>query len=98
MPRDAAFIQALCADEQGFSPHAAVHCAADERHRLEQRCRCITQAALANQREQINSVGQVVLRLKPAWLDGTTHIVMSPPEFMQRLATLVLRPRLDLIR
>ena len=30
--------------------------------------------------------------------DGTTHIVMSPIEFMQRLAALVPRPRLHLIR
>jgi len=27
-----------------------------------------------------------VLKLKTAWRDGTTHIVMSPLEFMQRLA------------
>jgi len=33
-----------------------------------------------------------------AWRDGTTHIVMSPLEFMQRLAALVPRPRLHLIR
>ncbi len=33
-----------------------------------------------------------------AWRDGTTHIKMSPLEFMQRLAPLVLRPRLHLIR
>ncbi len=30
--------------------------------------------------------------------DGTTHIVMAPLEFMQRLAALVSRPRLHLIR
>jgi len=40
----------------------------------------------------------VVLKLKTAWRDGTTHIVMSPLEFMQRLAALVSRPRLHLIR
>jgi len=33
-----------------------------------------------------------------AFKDGTTHIVMSPLEFMQRLAALVPRPRLHLIR
>ena len=33
-----------------------------------------------------------------AYRDGTTHIVMSPLEFMQRLAALVPRPRLHLIR
>jgi Putative transposase len=45
-----------------------------------------------------NSPGDAVLRLKSAWRDGTTHIVMSPLEFMQRLAALVARPRLHLIR
>ena len=40
----------------------------------------------------------VVLQLKSAFKDGTTHIVMSPLEFMQRLAALVPRPRLHLIR
>ena len=46
---------------------------------------------------QCNAAGQVVLKLKTAWRDGTTHIVMSPLEFMQRLAALVPRPRLHLI-
>ena len=98
MPRDAARAQALCADVQGFSLHAAVRCAADDRQALEQLCRYITRPALANERVQINSAGQVVLRLKTPWRDGTTHIVMSPLEFMQRLAALVPRPRLHLIR
>ena len=45
-----------------------------------------------------NTVGQVVLKLKTPWRDGPTRIVMSPLEFMQRLAALWLRPRLHLIR
>ena len=40
----------------------------------------------------------MVLQLKSAYQDGTTHIVMSPLEFLQRLAALVPRPRLHLIR
>jgi len=39
-----------------------------------------------------------VLQLKSPYRDGTTHIVMSPLQFMQRLAALVPRPRLHLIR
>ena len=39
MPRDAVREQDLCADQQGFSLHAAVRCDADERQRLEQLCR-----------------------------------------------------------
>ena len=50
MPRDAARAQALCADEQGFSLHAAVRCAAHDRQALEQLCRYITRPALANER------------------------------------------------
>ena len=39
-----------------------------------------------------------MLKLKTAYRNGTTHLVMSPLEFMQRLAALVPRPRLHLIR
>ena len=98
MPRDADFKQTLCADSNGFSLHAAVRCAADDRKALEQLCRYITRPALANERVQTNAAGQVVLKLKTAWRDGTTHLVMSPLEFMQRLAALVPRPRRHLIR
>jgi hypothetical protein len=38
-----------------------------------------------------------VLKLKSAWRDGTTHIKMSPLEFMRRLAALLPRPPLHLI-
>jgi len=40
----------------------------------------------------------VELKLKTAWRDGATHLVMSPLGFMQRLAALVPRPRLHRIR
>lgn len=38
------------------------------------------------------------MKLKTPWRDGSTHLVMSPLGFMQRLAALVPRPRLHLIR
>ena len=37
-----------------------------------------------------------MLKLKTPWRDGTTHLVMSPLELMQRLAALAPRPRLHL--
>ena len=62
-------------------------------------CAAISPARrVANERLKRNGEGQVVLQLKSAWRDGTTHIVLSPLEFMQRLAALVPRPRLHLIR
>ncbi|MCA1852129.1 MAG: transposase [Beggiatoa sp.] len=39
-----------------------------------------------------------MLTLKTPYRDGTTHIVMAPLEFMQRLAALIPRPQLHLIR
>lgn len=38
-----------------------------------------------------------MLKRKTPWRDGTTHLVMSPLGFMQRLAALVPRPRLHRI-
>jgi len=83
---------------QGFSLHVAVRCGAEDRQGLEQLCRYITRPALAIERVQGNAAGQVVLTLKTPWRDSTTHLVMSPLEFIQRLAALVPRPRLHLIR
>ena len=39
-----------------------------------------------------------MLQLKSPYKDGTTHIAVEPLEFMERLAALVPRPRLHLIR
>ena len=88
----------LCANASGFSLHAGVHCAAEDRNGIEQLCRYITRPAISNERLAINREGNVVLKLKTAWRNGTTHIVLTPMEFMQRLAALVPRPRLHLIR
>jgi Putative transposase len=83
MPRETDFKQALCADIDGFSLHAAVRCGADGRQGQEQLCRCLNRPALANERVQTNAAGQVVLKLKTPWRDRTTHLVMSPLEFKQ---------------
>ncbi|MCW5581627.1 MAG: transposase, partial [Luteimonas sp.] len=82
----------------GFRLHAAARVEAHDRKRREQLCRCITRPALSGERVQLNAAGQVELELKTPWRDGTTHLVISPLEFMQGLAALVPRPRLHLIR
>ena len=76
----------------GFGLHAAVRSGAGQRKELERLCRYIIRPAIANDRLQRNRAGQVALQLKSAFRDGTTHFVMSPLEFMQRLAALVPRP------
>ena len=96
--RAAPITQSLCANAHGFSLHAGVRCAAEQRQALEHLCRYLTRPAIANERLSVNRAGQVVLKLKTAYRDGTSHLVMSALEFMQRLAALVPRPRLHLIR
>ena len=95
--RDETATVSLCADAHGFSLHAGVRCGVHQRTELERLCRTLTRPAIANERLSRNGKGQVLLQLKSPWRDGTTHIVMSPLEFMQRLAALVPRPRLHLI-
>ena len=58
---------ALCANAQGFSLHAGVHCAANDRKGIEQLCRYITRPAISNERLSINRQGDVVLKLKTPW-------------------------------
>jgi len=53
---------------------------------------------LGHKRLRRTPAGEVVLQLKTPYRDGTTHLVMTPLEFLQRLAALVPRPRLHLIR
>ena len=63
--------------------HAAVRCNVDDHHAFEQSSRYITRPALASDRVQCNYAGQVVLKLKTPWHDSTTHLMVSPLEFMQ---------------
>jgi hypothetical protein len=51
---------------------------------------------LSDERVQLSVAGQVELKLKTPWRDGTTRPVKSPLEFMQRVAALVTRPGLHL--
>jgi hypothetical protein len=88
-PRETDLKQTLCAEIDGFGLHAAVRCDADHCKALEQLCRYLTRPVLANERAQCNAAGQVVLKLKTPWRAGTTHLAMTPLEFMLRLAVLV---------
>jgi len=63
------------------------------RHGQSPVCSC-PGSALANEPVQCDTAGRVVLKLKTPRRDGTTHLVLNPLEFMQRLAALVPRPRL----
>lgn len=82
----------------GFSLHAGVSCKASERKKLERISRYIARPAISEERLKMNEKGQVVYQLKKAYEDGTTHIVMSPMELLEKLSSIIPRPRVHLTR
>ena len=88
----------LVATNSGFSLHAGVAIAGNEREKIEKLCRYIARPAIALERLSVNQRGQVIYTLKKPYSDGTTHIVMTPIELLERLAAIVPRPRVHLTR
>ena len=79
----------LCFASRGFSLHAATRIAADKRLGLERLCRYVARPALAAGRLRIIDADQLSFALKTPWSDGTTHLVLSPLELIEKLAALV---------
>ena len=88
----------LVSQQAGFSLHAGIACKSHQRKKLERLCRYITRPAIAERRLSLANNGNVVIALKTPYDDGTSHVVLSPMEFMGRLAALVPRPRANLTR
>jgi len=88
----------LVAANSGFSLHAGVSMAGNERDKIEKLCRYIARPAIALERLHLNQRGEVVYVLKKPYSDGTTHIVMTQLELLERLAAIVPRPRVHLTR
>ena len=81
----------------GFDLHAAVAVPAGDRERLEKLCRYVLRPPIAQERLGLQLDGRIVLTLKAAWRDGTTHLVFTPLELLGRLAVLIPRPRVNLV-
>ncbi len=81
----------------GFDLHAAVRVPAGQRDRLERVCRYALRPPVAGARLQVAADGHVVLQLRHPWADGTTHVAFTPTAFLERLAVVVPRPRVNLV-
>ena len=86
------------AEYSSFSLHAGVFCPAKDKKKLEHLCRYISRPSLSEARLSLNNKGQVVYKLKTPYRNGTTHIVLDPLDFLSRLASLVPRPGIHLMR
>jgi hypothetical protein len=86
------------AKANGLSLHAGVAAKTHQRRKLEQLCRYIARPAVSTERLALTSQSNVRYTLKSPYRDGTTHIILEPPDFIARLAALVPKPRVNLTR
>jgi len=87
-----------CVALDGFSLHANVAVRADARDRLEKLCRYQARGPVANERLKKLPDGRYSYELKTPWRDGTTHVVFTGHELLEKLCALVPRPRTNLTR
>jgi hypothetical protein len=87
-----------CASVGGVSVHANVAVPTHDRRRLERLCRYGARPPVATERLSRLEDGRLLYRLKHRWRDGTTHVVFTPSELVEKLAALVPPPRFHLVR
>ena len=83
----------LVTNAKGFSLHAATRVGEGNRSQLEKLCRYVTRPAICLKRLEVRSDGMISWKLRRAWRDGTRAFLMTPYEFIARLASLVPHPR-----
>jgi len=87
-----------CASVNGFSLHANTAINSLQRDRLSQLIEYVARGPLSNERLQIREDGNVMLQLKSKWADGTSHLLFTPGEFIEKLAALIPPQRSHLVR
>lgn len=87
-----------CAAVNGFSLHANVFIDSGNRDKLERLIKYTARPPLKEESLSLNRDGDVVLQLKKKWRDGTSHIVYSPLEFLEKLVALIPPFRSHLLR
>ncbi len=63
----------------------------------ERLCRYLLRPLLAQERLRQRTDGRVLLELRKAWRDGTSHLLFEPMEFLEKLAALTPRPEVHLL-
>jgi len=83
---------------RGFDVHAGVVASAMDRDGRERLLRYCARPPLSLERLSVTPEGLVAYRLRKPWDERRTHRVMTPVQFLARLAALVPPPRHPLIR
>jgi hypothetical protein len=88
----------LCGQARGFNLHAATKVAANDKQGRLTLCKYILRPPLANDRLKILDDGNVKLKFKKPWSDGTSSVELAPLALIARLAALVPPPKRHLTR
>jgi len=83
----------LCFVSRGFSLHAARTISAEDRAGLESLCSYVTRPPLAAGSLEKVADDKYVFKLKTSWSDGTTHLILSAHELLEKLSAIVPPPR-----
>ncbi len=70
---------------------------AGDNERLEHLCRYVLRPPVAQDALELTPDGKVLLRLRRPWRDGTRAIRFEPSEFLENLAVIIPRPRINLL-
>jgi len=97
-PSDAVRTGPLCFASSGFSLHAATRIVPGNKDGLERLCKYVSRPPLAHGSLQQLSDDEYAFKLKTPWSDGTSHLLLSGLELIEKLATLVPPPRVNLVR
>jgi len=97
-PAEAVRTGELCYASRGFSLHAATRIPAGDKDGLERLCRYVSRPPLAAGRLTALSEEKLLFQLKTPWSDGTTSLIFSPIELIEKISALVPPPRVNLIR
>lgn len=87
-----------CFKLNGFSLHANTAVKSHQRQQLRKLIEYIARGPLSNERLTITDDGKVKLQLKRSFDDGTSHLLFTPEEFIEKLSALIPPPRRHLVR
>jgi hypothetical protein len=88
----------LCFSVNGFSLHCNTSVNTHSRNRLRKLVEYMARGPLSNERLEIFEDGTVKLKLKTPWHDGTSHLLLTPSEFLEKLSAVVPPPRAHLVK
>ena len=81
-----------CAELSGFTLHCATRIRATDRKGLEKLLMYMARGPIAATRLTRDDEGNLRYQLKKAFTDGTTHVLLSPLELLEKIAALIAPP------